>query len=478
MGSRGAVSAGHPLGAAAGQEVFAAGGNAVDAAIAAQAALCVVIPASCGIGGDGLALVKDRDGSTTAVNGTGLSPADAAFNEAKDGGLAVTVPGMVDAWAVMSERFGTLDLARCLAPSVRLARDGVRFGADMVRALGSHAARLEAGGAAEWCVRTKAPSGGRVIQPELARLLEAIAAHGPSALYRGEMAEAVERAVAACGGRLAAFDLASHETDVRLPVSAGWNGGRAMAQPPMTQGILLPMCLKALAERGAPPPERLDHVLIELTQAAFAFRDRVADGEALLDLSLDIDADRASNRGGPRAYLHTTGVATADDEGRVVSSLISVFDEFGSGVFVPEGGFVLNNRAQGFTAAPNDAAPAKRPVHTLAPAMLEREGATTALATPGADGQIQTLLQIIARHDLGGTSLEQAIHAPRWRSEAGKLLIAANHPQCELLDGLGHRLVEKPDGDTCFGGVVCAGIEDGAPFAISDWRREVWSAVA
>ena len=139
---------------------------------------------------------------------------------------------------------------------------------------------------------------------------------------------------------------------------------------------------------------------------------------------------------------------------------------------------MLNNRAQGFTGPPNDAAPAKRPVHTLAPALIARSSDACALATPGADGQIQTLLQIIAKTDLLGVPLEEAIHAPRWRSEAGKLLIAEGHPGRAGLEALGHRLVERPDGDTCFGGVVCSGFENGAPYAVSDWRREAWSAVA
>ena len=477
-GSLGAVSAGHPLGAAAAQQILTQGGNAVDAAIAAQVALCVVIPASCGLGGDALVLIREPDGTTTAINGTGNSPSDLDFSAAGNGGLAVAVPGIVDAWVVMAERLGRLGLAACLAPAIALCERGIRFGPDMARAASDHADRLDRGGAQNWDVRAKAASGERCEQRELAGLLRAIAEHGRVAFYEGRMADAVERATRATGGLLSAGDLGAHTTHVCEPISTPWQGGRVVVQPPMTQGVLLAMCLKALGELGTVQPDLLDHAMIELTGASFAHRDRAGEGAALLDMPLDIDMQKASLRGGPRAYLHTTGVATSDDEGRVASSLISVFDEFGSGVFVPEGGFVLNNRAQGFTSAPNHAEPAKRPVHTLAPAIVERDGAAIALATPGADGQIQTLLQIIARLDIEGLPLSEAIHRPRWRSETGKLLIAENHPMSAALEALGHAIETRADGDTCFGGVVCAGTDGGTPFAVSDWRREVWTGVA
>ena len=141
----------------------------------------------------------------------------------------MTVPGLVHAWAVMADRFCRLDLAQCLAPAIALAEGGVPFGADMIRALGGHAKRLEAGGATDWVVMREAPSGNRVVQPELARLLRSIAAEGDDAFYRGAMADAVERAVTACGGLLSAADLAAHETDVRDPVGTAWRDGEVLA---------------------------------------------------------------------------------------------------------------------------------------------------------------------------------------------------------------------------------------------------------
>ncbi len=203
----------------------------------------------------------------------------------------------------------------------------------------------------------------------------------------------------------------------------------------------------------------------------------IIEGEALLAHRLSFDMERASLRGGPRAYLHTAGVAVSDHRGWCASSLVSVFDDFGSGVMVPGFGFLLNNRAGGFTASPNDAAPGKRPVHTLAPALLETTGGPIALSTPGADGQVQSLLQVLTALMIERTDLARAISRPRWRSENGNLLVEASHPRREALAALGHRVVEMPDGDMRAGAITAAGVLNGAPVACADWRRLSWAGV-
>jgi gamma-glutamyltranspeptidase/glutathione hydrolase len=160
---------------------------------------------------------------------------------------------------------------------------------------------------------------------------------------------------------------------------------------------------------------------------------------------------------------------------------VSVFDDFGSGVFVPELGIVLNNRAAGFTDGENAAAPGSRPVHTLAPALIEADGSRLALATPGADGQVQTLLQVLASLRRGA-SLEEAVAAPRWRSEAAQLLIERGHPQIVALRARGHDVLVLDPGSDVFGAVVAAGAPAhrpgstssggvGVPYAVADWRR-------
>jgi gamma-glutamyltranspeptidase/glutathione hydrolase len=243
----------------------------------------------------------------------------------------------------------------------------------------------------------------------------------------------------------------------------------------MSQGILLLMALAGYDELQLSPSER-DHAAVELTQAVFAFRNEVARGNALLAEPLEVNLEHASLRGGPRSYLHTAGVAAADSDGVIVSSLISVFDDFGSGIYVPDGGFVLNNRAAGFTEAPNDCRPAALPVHTLAPILVEAGRTCFALATPGADGQVQTLLQILIGLAVEGLDLPSAIDRPRWRSEDDRLLVESHHPAREGLARHGHVVRDEHAGDTRFGAVVCAGLEGARPFGCSDWRRETWSA--
>ena len=474
-GHRGAVSAAHPLAVAAGQRMLGAGGTAADAAIAAQAILCVVMPNNCGLGGDMLALVHRPGVEQWGLNGTGAAPAQLE-RVTDDGANSITVPGLVDAWCALSEREGRLPLSQVLEPAIDLARSGVGISPSLAQTLSAQRARLQRGGAAGWSLFDQ-PAGAVVRQPELAATLERIAANGRSAFYNGVGAQWIVNAVQALGGTLSVTDFAAHSTVIARPVASSWNRIRLAAQPPMSQGVLLNMAVEGLRKLGEFPMALNDHVAIELTQAAFAFRSDVGQGMALLEHELAIDLRKASHRGGPRAYLHTAGVATADDEGRVISSLVSVFDDFGSCVFVPELGFTLNNRAGGFTEGANAAAPGKRPVHTLAPILVTTSQGVLALATPGADGQVQTLLQVLVgvyREDL---ELGEAIARPRWRSENGALLIDQNHPGIEGLAALGHRVSPLPGGDNRFGAVVCAGYLDGQPVAAADWRRETAAGV-
>lgn len=472
-GARAAVSTAHPLASSAALAVLAEGGNAADAAIAAQAVIAVLMPEAAGLGGDGFFLVRSPEGSVTAVNAAGAAPAGLE-GPVSDDGSSVTVPGLVMGWSNVAHRFGALPLSRTLAPARRLAETGSPVRAETVRAVGVQKARLIRGGAESWPF-FGAEEGVRLRQPALAATLHAIGVHGAEWFYRGPLAQAMAAAVQSRGGTLSVGDLAAHDSVVTRPLSLDWHGVRVHVQPPMSQGVLLLMALNAYAGL-APPAAAREHALIELTQATFAFRDRAAEGTALLSEPLPVDLVRASLRGGPRSYLHTAGVATADAEGMVVSSLVSVFDDFGSAIHVPEGGFVLNNRAGGFTAAPNHARPSELPVHTLAPILVEGGDACFALATPGADGQVQTLLQILIRVFEQEQSLPAAIDGLRWRSEDGRLLVEGDHPASEALQGLGHKVVPTPAGDTRFGAVVCAGLAGASPFAVSDWRRETWSS--
>jgi gamma-glutamyltranspeptidase/glutathione hydrolase len=475
-GRLGAVAAAHPLAVAAGQRLLAEGGNAVDAMIAAQAALAVVTPDACGLGGDGFVLLRRPGRPVLSINGAGPS-ARAATRTATTGGAAVTVPGLIDLWDRLSSEAGRLGLAKALQPAIEIAEQGFRADEGLIEARDGQLERLRAGGAEPWALMQLARNE-TFVQPALAALLRGIAERGREAFYEGAMAAAIARAVQACGGALSADDLAPPVAEMKEPLSLRLGDHVLHVQPPQSQGVLLLMALNGFHRGGFGPEANLAHLAVELTQAAFAHRDDVARGVALLEERLEVDPERAQRRGGPRAYLHTAGVTAADAEGNVASSLVSVFDDFGSAVFVPEGGFTLTNRAGGFTGGANAFAPGKRPVHTLAPALLETPDGAVALSTPGADGQVQTLLQVILDWTVRGRDLAEAVAAPRWRSEDGKLLIEAGHPAGDDLRARGHEVVELSAGDVRFGAVTMSGSHQGTPFALADWRRMTWAGVA
>jgi gamma-glutamyltranspeptidase/glutathione hydrolase len=445
----------------------------MDAAVAAQAVICVVMPQAAGLGGDTMAVVRDHRG-VHAVNGSGRSPRALVGTPATTGGSSVTVPGLVDGWLSLTQRWGRLPLRVVLSAAIDLASEGVPVDEELRSAVRTQHARLLVGGGGEWDLLATVDDhrAGRWVQPALAALLEDVAERGGPAFYTGRSGEAMVAAVRRAGGVLDNHDLSTHSTACPPPIRVPWAGGHAHVQPPASQGVLLAMALQkvaALAQAGIPVD---DHVLVEVTTAAFGHRASCARGRALLDEELAVDLERASGRGGPRAYLHTAGVATVDADGQAVSSLVSVFDDFGSAVYVPELGIVLNNRAAGFTDGDNAPAPAKRPVHTLAPALLTTpEGGVLALATPGADGQVQTLLQVMAGVALGSGSLRDAVGARRWRSQAGDLLVEDGHPASADLEARGHRVLPTAPGDEAFGAVVAAGISD-TTYAVADWRRQ------
>lgn len=475
-GQAGAISAAHPLAVSAGQQALALGGSAADAVVAAQAVLTVVAPDACGLGGDAFALVCTRDAPPMAVNGAGVAPLGAA-QVTSTGGGSVAVPGLVDAWVALHGRWGRLPLADVLRPAITLAQRGVRADRSLLAARDAQRERLLASGAQGAAVMHLA-EGDCLVQPDLARLLTRVAAEGRGAFYEGDMARAIAAAVQRAGGALSEADLRPRAAEVLPPISIPFAGTTLHVQPPMSQGVLLALSLHGWARGGWGAGDPIDHLGVELTQAAFTLRDEVAEGLALLPRLPDIDPARAQGRGGPRAYLHTAGVSAADAGGMVISSLVSVFDDFGSGVHVPEGGFFLNNRAGGFTGGANAFRPGARPVHTLAPALVEAEDITLAMSTPGADGQVQTLLQVLLRWIVAGQPLAEAVAAPRWRSENGRLLVEAGHAARQDLAARGHQIVDVPAGDMRFGAITAAGLSQGDSFALPDWRRTTWAGVA
>ncbi len=482
-GPRSAVVAAHPLAVAAGIDVAAAGGSAVDAAIAAAAALAVVAPDACGLGGDALLLLDVPGEGPTAYVGAAAAPRDPLLPITRTGPASAGVPGAVAAWCAAHARHGRLALGDVLEPAARLAAAGFPVSAWLARALAAGDALL-AGGAADWIARA-AREGEVLRQPELAAVLEAIREHGADGFARGWVAEAVDAATGA--GGVGAEELAAYAVAPEPPVAGGAGRARLWVTPPPSQAALAVLALAAL--EGAPRPGTVagEHAAVEAIKAAFEHRPALAasgDVARLLGRTLPPAPARASALSGPAGAEHTAAVATADADGLSVSMLVSVFEEFGSGVLVPEAGFVLNNRLGGLLDAGHDPArPASvsvRPSHTLSPMLVELDGRRLALATPGADGQVQTLVQLVRRLVEAGATLPGALEAPRWRAVRGRLLVEASFDPA-LRDGLaalGHAVEERPDGDLLFGAAAAAGADGaGGVLAAADPRRETWACV-
>lgn len=480
MGENGSVSAANPLAVSAALEIFSLGGNAADAAIAAQAVLCVVAPEACGLGGDGLSLIATSTGEVLALNGTGRWGEKSNVNmQCSDGGNSVTIPGITTQWSEMASRFGKLSLSQSLLPAINIAEDGHRLTDLTAKAVESQKSRLIGGGASDWCVFSS-KVGDLVKQPCLAESLRSISENGKDWIRSRGVANSVITAVRQSGGNLNFNDFESHEIELGEPPKVNFSDGWLTTQPPMSQGILLSMVANFVDEnvikvQSSITDIELDHLLIELTEGVFQYRDQVSKGKELFSFQLTPNRFMASRIGGPRAYLHTAGVATADSEGLVVSSLVSVFDDFGSCIFVPEIGVTLNNRAGSFTAGDNRPQVSSRPVHTLAPAIWSGSIGTIGLATPGADGQIQTLIQVLSKWLICGYSISEAISMPRWRSEFRSLLIEESHQLIAKFGNRGHQVEIRSDGAGIFGAVVAAGLmgKESTPTAWADWRRQV-----
>ncbi|MEO8967619.1 MAG: gamma-glutamyltransferase [Solirubrobacteraceae bacterium] len=499
-GPRAALAAAHPLAVAAGADVFAAGGNAVDAAVAAAAALAVLCPDACGLGGDALMLVSAEGEPPLAYLGAAAVPAEPLRPVTLYGPASAGVPGAVAAWCEAHARFGRLALAEVLAPSVTLAERGFPASDWLSGALARRRERLTVG-AEGWSVLGAA--GARTLrQPELAATLRAISAGGAAAFYTGAVAEATAAAVAGRARALAAragagegggtppegrgitpADLAAYSVSAEPTLSGDYGRARLAVAPSPSQALLVVLALAAI--EGAPGPGGADgeHAAIEAIKEVFELRDALTGGgdvQALRDTPIPAAGARANLLRGPTAADHTAAVASADAAGLVVSMLVSVFHEFGSGVLVPEAGFLLNNRLSGLANSGSWPAPGGRPGHTLSPMLLELDGRRLALATPGADGQVQTLVQITRLLADAGAGLSEALAVPRWRAVAGRLEVedSCDAGVIRALAARGHVTDRQPDGHPLFGGVAAAGIErDGGTVCAADPRGEVWAAV-
>jgi gamma-glutamyltranspeptidase len=448
IGRRGAAAANHPLAAQAGLMALRAGGNAVDAAVATSLALSVVEPAMSGLGGDAFYHVFDaKTGRAIVFNGTGPAPRAAtperyAGGIPRTGPLSVSVPGVLGGLGMMHRALGSLPWAQLCAEAIRLARDGFgvtphyRHFADAnlacLRADRRSAAVLLRDGAAP-------EVGAAIVQPELARTLEEIAAEGAECFYRGALSRRLAAGLAECGALVAEADLAEFTAEEQKPLAIDYRGLRVLEAPLNSTGFVVLQELKILEhlDIGGMSLGSADlvHAMVEAKKLAFADRERwgadprtitppfdeLLSDEYCARLATRIDMKRAApTRSLADAAGDTTYFCIADGDGNAVSAIQSINSAWGSGVTVGDTGILLNNRMAYWhldANHPNYLRPGRRVRHTMNPPMVLKDGALWGVfGTPGADNQVQINFQIANAMIDFGLDPQQAAEMPRWTS--------------------------------------------------------------
>ncbi|HSL22267.1 MAG TPA: gamma-glutamyltransferase [Vicinamibacterales bacterium] len=496
LARNGLIATSQPLASAAGLRVLQEGGNAIDAAVTAAAVLSVVEPTMNGPGGDLFAIVYSaKDRRLHGLNASGRAPAAATPEEFARRGLetipyrselSVSVPGVVDGWATLLQRFGTIGLDRALEPAIAYARDGYAVSEIIAVQWADSAAALarDPNAAAVFLPDGRAPRPGEIFRnPKLAATLETLAREGAAAFYRGAIARQIAADMKRRGGLLTEADLAAHRSDWVEPISTTYRGYDVFELPPNTQGIVaLEMLniiegfdLKAMGHNSA----AYLHTLAEAKRIAFADReaylaDPAAVPEDVLRMLLskeyatarrrEIDPSRAARayepgRPGSRslppsgnthdARGDTIYMTVADRHGNVVSLIQSLYESFGAAIAAGDTGIVLHNRGSLFTLRaghPNRIAAGRRPMHTLVPAMVMKDGRPwLSFGVMGGDMQPQGHVQVLANLIDFGMNVQEAGDAPRFRHTANGLAIESGiGPEARFgLDARGHRLVDS-----------------------------------
>jgi gamma-glutamyltranspeptidase / glutathione hydrolase len=483
MARRAMIATSQPLASAAGLQVMREGGNAVDAAVTAAAVLAVVEPTMNGVGGDLFAIVYDpKTKALTGLNASGragrlATPEEFAKRGVKRmpeyGPSTITVPGVVDGWAELLKRHGTISLARALAPAIAYARDGFPVSEIIAVQWKGEEKRLasDPASASTFLIGGRAPATGQVFSnPRLAATLEQVAAGGADAFYRGPIAAAIVKDLRARQALVDEGDFAAHHSDWVQPVSTRYRGFDVFELPFNTQGFVALEMLNILEGFELPKLGHNSaaylHLLIEANRIAFADRAAYlsdpgsvpAATQAML-LSKDYAARRRGEirperaaesyapgrppSGGARQpavdfQVSGTGdtvyLTAADGDGHVISLIQSLYDAFGSGVVAGDTGVVLQNRGALFTLEaghPNLVAPGKRPFHTLVPAMVMKDGRPwLSFGVMGGDMQPQGHVQVLLNLVEFGMNVQEAGEAARYRlTGSGVALESAMRPE-------------------------------------------------
>lgn len=514
-GSRGMAATSMPVATLAALDVLRAGGNALDAAVAACAVLGVVEPHSTGIGGDCFCLYAPAgSGEVIAMNGSGRAPAAAGIDWFEGQGIAaldpnsahsVTIPGAVRAWEALLAAHGRKGLDELLQPAIRLAEEGHpvhdRVATDWAAATEKLASdpdsrdRFLFGGAA--------PRPGFVFrQPELAETLRRIARDGSKGFYEGAVAADMVAKLRARGGLHTEEDFAGAKAEFVTPIRSAWKGHEIVQCPPNGSGLLVLMIAGILegyapAEGGAMSAERW-HRHIEAARLAYRDRDafladpaqvevpvaRLTSPDYLRDLRETIDPRRAMRELPPAglaavlpAHADTVYLCVVDGEGNACSFINSLFQSFGSGILAPGSGVMLHNRGFGFRLErghPNCIAPGKRPMHTIIPGMLMKDGrAVMPFGVMGGHYQPMGQTSFLSNVFDYGMDIQEALDAPRLFPWGGKVQAERGVPPAtlDILARMGHvpELIDKPHGG---GQAIWIDHEAGSLAGASDPRKD------
>ena len=504
MSTRGMASTSHPLATSVAVDVLRGGGNAMDAAVAASATLCVTEPQSTGIGGDCFLLYYEaKSGELFGLNGSGRAPTGATLAAYRERGYrempasgihAATVPGAVDAWECGLKRFGTRTLAQCLGSAIYFATEGypvapviagVWKSCEELLSKYEHSSKV-------LLVDGKAPIAGTLHrQPELAGSLELIAADGSDAFYRGTIAEEIVRFSEANDGFFTLEDFDGHSSTWVTPISSTYRGHRLYELPPNGQGITALIMLNILEHAHI---QRLDpigaervHLFAEAYKLALAERDRFVSDPEFNELPIEgllsaefaarqwerIDPGRASpapvGSGFPQAK-DTVYLSVVDADRNMVSFINSTGYAFGCGVVAGDTGVVLQNRGVCFTLEEghlNCVAPRKRSMHTIIPAMLYRDDRpSVCFGVMGGHYQPMGHAYVLSNWIDHGMDLQEALDAPRFQPQEDKLGVERGIPESTRTGLLerGHQLQQT---DKPFGGGQCI---------LVDWHEGVLQA--
>jgi gamma-glutamyltranspeptidase/glutathione hydrolase len=478
LATQGMVATSQPLAAAAGLRVLQEGGNAVDAAVATAAVLNVVEPMMCGIGGDLFAQVYwSETGELVGLNATGRAGSLASAEKLRADGLetvpgsgilAVTVPGALDGWGRLVERFGSRKLGELLQPAIRYAEDGFPVSDIIATSWKQGEAKLSRhpATARTYLIDGKAPRTGQIFEsPDLARTFRKIAEEGPDVFYRGEIAAKIADFVQKEGGLITREDLANHTGNWVDPISTTYRGVEVYEIPPNSQGFVALEMLNILEgfdikSLGHNSVDSL-HLLIEAKKLAFADRDAyLADPDkAKVPVEKLISKEYAAERRelisktraarnvepGLSDHTETVYITVVDKDRNAVSLIYSIFSAFGSGLVVPETGIMLQNRGTGFSLEPghpNEIAPGKRALHTNMPGMVFRDGKPwLCFGVMGGDMQPQGQTQVLLNLIDFGMNVQEAGEAPRFR-DMGNGVAFESGVDIDVLQGLiqrGHR---------------------------------------